>query len=70
MAVLLQLTEEEAEEALAMACQSQMLWLKIDRMQRTVTFQKPQSPEHVLTAWTGKWNDEMKWWREIDDLEN
>lgn len=54
MAILLQLTEEEAEEALATACQSQMLWLKIDRMQRTVTFQKPQSPEHVLTAWTGK----------------
>lgn len=54
IAVLLQLTEEEAEEALAAACQSQMLWLKMDRMQRTVNFQKPQSAEHVLTSWTSR----------------
>ena len=35
---LLQLSEEAAEEALAEACSDGMLWLRMDRVKRTVVF--------------------------------
>ena len=52
MAELLQVTESEAEDALAEACVSKMLWVKMDRVKGTVKFVAPQSPESVLTKWS------------------
>ena len=52
VAELLQLTESDAEDALAEACVAKMLWVKMDRVRGTVKFVKPQSPESVLTKWS------------------
>ena len=49
---LLQLSEEEAEEALADACSDGMLWLRMDRVKRIVVFKQPKRAESVLTDWT------------------
>lgn len=53
VAQLLQLSEEEAEDALAQACVEGMLWLRMDRVKRTVSFKKTEPAEKVLTNWTG-----------------
>lgn len=53
VAQLLQLSEEEAEDALAAACVEGMLWLRMDRVKRTVSFKKTEPAEKVLTNWTG-----------------
>lgn len=53
VAQLLQLSEEEAEDALARACVEGMLWLRMDRVKRTVSFKKTEPAEKVLTNWTG-----------------
>lgn len=53
VAQLLQLSEEEAEDALAKACVEGMLWLRMDRVKRTVSFKKTEPAEKVLTNWTG-----------------
>ncbi|KAK8823875.1 hypothetical protein WA538_001163 [Blastocystis sp. DL] len=52
VAELLQVSEEEAEDALAEACVSKMLWVKMDRVRGTVKFVAPKSPESVLTQWS------------------
>ena len=52
MSELLQLSEEEAEEALADACSEGMLWLRMDRVKRIVVFKQPKRAESVLTDWT------------------
>ena len=52
MSELLQLSEEEAEEALADACSDGMLWLRMDRVKRIVVFKQPKRAESVLTDWT------------------
>lgn len=49
---LLQLSEEAAEEALAEACSDGMLWLRMDRVKRTVVFKQPKEAEATLTEWT------------------
>ena len=49
---LLQLSEEAAEEALAEACSDGMLWLRMDRVKRTVVFKEPKEAEATLTEWT------------------
>ncbi|KAM7453962.1 hypothetical protein BLSTO_05288 [Blastocystis sp. subtype 1] len=49
---LLQLSEEAAEEALAEACSDGMLWLRMDRVKRTVVFKEPKEEEATLTEWT------------------
>ena len=54
VAELLQISEEEAEEALANACVEGMTWLRMDRVQRTVCFQQPRAAETVLSDWTRK----------------
>lgn len=54
---LLQVNEAEAEEALANACVDGMVWLRMDRVQQTVSFQQPQAAETVLSNWTGNCNN-------------
>ena len=49
---LLQISGEEAEQALANACIDGMTWLRMDRIQRTVCFQQHRPAEAVLTNWT------------------
>ena len=49
---LLQVNEVETEEALASACVDGMVWLRMDRVQHTVSFQQPQAAETVLSNWT------------------
>ena len=49
---LLQLSEEAAEEALGEACSDGMLWLRMDRVKRTVVFKEPKEAEATLTEWT------------------
>lgn len=65
VAELLQVTESEAEDALAEACVSKMLWVKMDRVRGTVKFVEPQSPESVLTKWSRRAGEEE---RAIEDV--
>ena len=54
---LLQVNETKAEEALANACVDGMVWLRMDRVQQTVSFQQPQAAETVLSNWTGNYDN-------------
>ena len=65
VAELLQVTESEAEDALAEACVSKMLWVKMDRVRGTVKFVEPQSPESVLTKWSRRAGEEE---RAVEDV--
>ena len=53
----MQVNETKAEEALANACVDGMVWLRMDRVQQTVSFQQPQAAETVLSNWTGNYDN-------------
>ena len=68
VAELLQISEEEAEEALANACVEGMTWLRMDRVQRTVCFQQPRAAETVLSDWTRKDSWRVWWLEEVKEV--
>ena len=53
----MQVNETKAEEALANAYVDGMVWLRMDRVQQTVSFQQPQAAETVLSNWTGNYDN-------------
>jgi 26S proteasome regulatory subunit N5 len=59
MAILLDLTEAETEEFLSNLVVSKTVEAKIDRLEGTVSFQRPKEPNDLLNDWSHSVNELM-----------